>query len=704
MFDLDYLTNSMNYEPISLENQANKSASPIEANHSACTQANDDQGANLEEIDLHDEHFILPIWSAYLTTVKSSRDKIPKTYNFKKYEKPASQVEQIFQEELEKLKRQEKEANDATRKEATHENQNANTNSTNLLNAVSTPISTVGPSRALNDVEPSYPDDPLMPHLEDIFASPSEGIFTDSSFDDEGVTRSKVHKNSESHALWNPKRFLKHWKMKVGLILCKRNCCSSRYRRIEAIRIFLAFASYIGFIVYQMNVKSTFLYGTIDEEGYVTQPSGFVYPKFPNKDKYVVEILKKFDFLSVKTASTPIETQKPIVKDKEAADVDIHLYRSMIGSLMYMTASRPDIMFAVCACSRFQVTSKTSYLQAVKRIFRYLKGQPKLGLWYPKVTTFDLEAYSDSDYAGVNLDRKSTTRDAYEKKLIQVLKIHTDDNVADLLTKAFDVRSKELASPKQTTLSKDESNMLIVDSLLKTIWSSMHHVIAIKHWLFQSKRLLLKVNVASLKLQLLRTMASAIICLATNQKFNFSRYILLSLVKNIEAGVPFYVFLRELVLVFFGVITPLFENMLVLAAEEVGQAQDDVSIPTEPSTSKPYKKHNPRNSNQKHLSLKFQELMDLCTKLSNKVLDLESEVIDIKSYFTDKIEKLEERVHKLEEENRILQETSFKSAKIDTVSLKKSNKNVIGPKNVIDLLVNVSFVMNRLVGVNGLRL
>ncbi|GKG35129.1 hypothetical protein Tco_0440283, partial [Tanacetum coccineum] len=73
---------------------------------------------------------------------------------------------------------------------------------------------------------------------------------------------------------------------------------------------------------------------------------------FISQDKYDVEILKKFDFAIVKTASTPIETQKPLVKDEEAADVDVHLYRSMIGSLMYLTASRPDIMYAVCACSR----------------------------------------------------------------------------------------------------------------------------------------------------------------------------------------------------------------------------------------------------------------------------------------------------------------------------------------------------------------
>ncbi|GKD42713.1 putative ribonuclease H-like domain-containing protein [Tanacetum coccineum] len=130
---------------------------------------------------------------------------------------------------------------------------------------------------------------------------------------------------------------------------------------------------------------------------------------FISQDKYVADMLKKFDLASVKTAITPMETKMALTKDEEADDVDVHLYRSMIGSLMYLTASRPDIMFAVCACSRFQVTPKTSHLNAVKRIFKYLKGKPNLGLWYPRESPFDLEAYSDSDYAGANLDRKSTT-------------------------------------------------------------------------------------------------------------------------------------------------------------------------------------------------------------------------------------------------------------------------------------------------------
>ncbi|GJU30009.1 hypothetical protein Tco_1173598 [Tanacetum coccineum] len=81
----------------------------------------------------------------------------------------------------------------------------------------------------------------------------------------------------------------------------------------------------------------------------------------------------------------------------------------MIGLLVYLTFSRPDIMLVVCACARYQVDPKVSHLHAVKRIFRYLKGQPKLGLWYPKDSPFDLVAYTDSDYAGASLDKKSTT-------------------------------------------------------------------------------------------------------------------------------------------------------------------------------------------------------------------------------------------------------------------------------------------------------
>ncbi|GKC16859.1 uncharacterized mitochondrial protein-like protein, partial [Tanacetum coccineum] len=111
----------------------------------------------------------------------------------------------------------------------------------------------------------------------------------------------------------------------------------------------------------------------------------------------------------VKSASTPVDLEKPLVKDGDADDIDVHLYRFIIGSLMYLIASRPNIMFVVCACTRFQVTPKTSHLLAVKRIIRYLKGKPTLGLWYSRDSLFELVAYTDSDYAGATQDRKSTT-------------------------------------------------------------------------------------------------------------------------------------------------------------------------------------------------------------------------------------------------------------------------------------------------------
>nr|GEU49329.1 putative ribonuclease H-like domain-containing protein [Tanacetum cinerariifolium] len=196
--------------------------------------------------------------------------------------------------------------------------------------------------------------------------------------------------------------------------------------RIEAIRLFLAYASFMGFTVYQMDVKSAFLYGTIDEEVYVMQPPRCQDPEFPAR-VYKVEKAIEFEaFMHEKFQMSAmgelnfflgLQTYRRRMtffsfkarKDRTGKDVDLYLYRSMIGSLMYLTTSRPDIMFAVCAYARHQVTPKEWHLHAVKRIFRYLKGHHKLRLWYPKESPFDLVAYSYSDYGGATQDRKSTT-------------------------------------------------------------------------------------------------------------------------------------------------------------------------------------------------------------------------------------------------------------------------------------------------------
>nr|GEU29731.1 hypothetical protein [Tanacetum cinerariifolium] len=136
--------------------------------------------------------------------------------------------------------------------------------------------------------------------------------------------------------------------------------------RIEAIRLFLDYASFKDFMVYQMDVKSDFLYGKIKEEVYVCEPSGFEDPDFPDRVYKIEKALSK-------KSSTPIETYKPLRKDEDGEKVNVHMYRSMISSLMYLASSRPDIMFAVCACARYQVNPKVSHLHAVKMIFRFVQ-------------------------------------------------------------------------------------------------------------------------------------------------------------------------------------------------------------------------------------------------------------------------------------------------------------------------------------------
>ncbi|GKC41798.1 putative ribonuclease H-like domain-containing protein [Tanacetum coccineum] len=367
--------------------------------------------------------------------------------------------------------------------------------------------------------------------------------------------------------------------------------------RIEAIRLFLAYASFMDFTVYQMDVKSAFLYGTIEEEVYVSQPPGFVDPEFPDKvykvekalyglhqaprawyetlftyllengfrkgtidktlfikkikndillvqvyvddiifgstkkslstefeqlmhkrfqmssigeltfflglqveqrkddiflsqDKYVYDILNKFGFSSVKTASTPIERHKPLSKDVDGTDVDVHLYRSMIGSLMYLTSSRPDIMFAVRACSRFQVQPKASHMHEVKIIIRYLKGAsldrksttggcPFLGSrlisWQCKKQIIMANSITEAEYIAASNCCRQLIEALFEERIYGTMCIIVADYTSWILRMAcknFQVMKmdkKELAIPRQTTTGKEFSNPLMAGSLPKTI-------------------------------------------------------------------------------------------------------------------------------------------------------------------------------------------------------------------------------------------
>ncbi|GKA96700.1 retrovirus-related pol polyprotein from transposon TNT 1-94 [Tanacetum coccineum] len=286
--------------------------------------------------------------------------------------------------------------------------------------------------------------------------------------------------------------------------------------RLEAIRIFLAFAAHMNMVIYQMDVKTAFLNGNLREEVYVSQPDGFVDPDKPNyvyklkkalyglkqaprawydmlssflisndfskgsvdptlfirregndlilvqiyvddiifaastpelcdlfakimcskfkmsmmgkisfflglqisqsprgifinQSKYALESLKKYGFESCDPVDTPMVEKSKLDEDKEGKAVDPSHYRGMIGTLLYLTASRPDLQFAICMCARYQARPTEKHLNAVKRIFRYLKGTVHRGLWYPKDSSFALTAFADADHAGCQDTRRSTS-------------------------------------------------------------------------------------------------------------------------------------------------------------------------------------------------------------------------------------------------------------------------------------------------------
>ncbi|GJZ58785.1 putative ribonuclease H-like domain-containing protein [Tanacetum coccineum] len=492
LFDIDALTKSMNYKPVVAGNQSNGNAG---------TKACDDTSkASMETVSGKD-YILLPLWTADPPFSQSSKSSPDAGF------KPSGDDEKKVTEEPGK------EGRDPSKEdERDDQEKDASVNSTNNVNAVSTDeVNVVGRNASIE-----LPDDPNMPALEDIiYSDDDEDVGAEADMNNldafmpvSSIPTTRVHKdhpveqiigdlNSAPQTRRMTKNLEEHGRTQKEL--------PNRKRAIGTRWVFMNKKDERGIVIKnkarlvaqgytqeegidydeKMVVKSDFLYGKIKEEVYVCQPSGFEDLDFPDReqwvlrdgtldknrlsdgtkgnnsllvqvqDKYVIEILKKFGFTDVKTASTPIETQKLLLKDEDGEKVDVYLYRSMIGSLMY------------------------------------LKGQPKLGLWYLKDSPFDLVAYSNSDYTGANLDSKSTTRgcqflgsrliswqckkqtvvanstteaeyvaasscygqvlwiqnqlldygDCNEKKLIQMVKIHTDKNVSDLLIKAFDVKT-----------------------------------------------------------------------------------------------------------------------------------------------------------------------------------------------------------------------------------------------------------------------
>nr|GEW45394.1 hypothetical protein [Tanacetum cinerariifolium] len=176
--------------------------------------------------------------------------------------------------------------------------------------------------------------------------------------------------------------------------------------RMEAIRIFLAYAAHKSFTVFQMDVKTAFFHGSLKEDVFVCEPKGTIDPtlfirRFDDDilvSNYVLEILKKYGMESCDPVGTPMEIKDKLDLDQNGTLVDATKCRSMIGALMYLTSSRPDTVHATCLCARYHAKPTKKHLKEVKRIFHYLWGTVNTGLWYTKDSGFELTKFSDADY------------------------------------------------------------------------------------------------------------------------------------------------------------------------------------------------------------------------------------------------------------------------------------------------------------------
>nr|GEX34482.1 uncharacterized mitochondrial protein AtMg00810-like [Tanacetum cinerariifolium] len=532
-----------------------------------------------------------------------------------------------------------------------NQEKDANVNNTNNINIVSLTDNVAGIKDNAVDKNIVYgcADDPNMPNLEEIVYSDNDedvGAETDITNLDTHIPVSPIpttiiHKDhpaeqiiGDIHSTPQTRRMTKS--------------VTDHVTRIEAIRLFLAYASFKDFVVYQIDVKSKFMYGKSEEE-----------------------------------------TSKPLIKDENAEDVDVHLYRSMIGSLMHLTSSRPDII--------------------------YLKGQPKLGLWYPKHSPFVLEAYTDSDYAGASLDRKSTIGGCqflrsrlilWQCKKQTVVSNSTTEaeyvaasnccrqantyyyqlkvNAArHKLTTAVDINAtataKNINGEAHIHAKVDGKKVIIFEATIRRDlkFKDKGGVDCLSNEIIFEQLPLMSAKATAWN-EFSSTMASAIICLAINQKFNFSENIFDNMVKHLDSETKFLMYprfvqvfldkqvegmskhkaiyvipshtkkvfsnIRRIGKDFFGRDTPLFPTMLLSAQEEElgeDEALDEENVPAQ-SNDPPLSRVNTLGSGEDRLTLK--ELMEIYTNLQQRVIDLEN----TKTAQAQEISSLIKRVKRLE--------------------------------------------------------
>nr|GEU33300.1 putative ribonuclease H-like domain-containing protein [Tanacetum cinerariifolium] len=559
----------------------------------------------------------------------------------------------------------------------------------NTLNNTNT-FSVVGPSNTT--VSPTYgksssidasqlPDDPDMPELDDITYSDDEDVVgveadfnnLESSIPVSPILTTRIHKDHPVSQI-------------IG------DMSSTTQTR--------TYASFMGFMVYQMDVKSVFLYGTIKEEVYVCQPPGFQDPDHPDKVYKVVkplyglhqaprawyktlatyllengfqraEILRKFGLTEGKSASTPNDIEKPLLKDPDGEDVDVHTYRSMIGSLMYLTSSRPDIMFAVCTC-----TDDVTRLQAL-------------------------------------VDRKKIV--ITEAAIRDVLRLDDAEGVDCLPNEDIFAELAHMGYEKPST------KLTFYKAFFSSHWKFLIHTILQS---MCAKRTLWN--------EFSSAMASAVIYLSTGRRFNFSKYIFESLVRNVDSTSKFYMYPRFIQLLiknqlgdlstyttkytspaltqkvftnmrrvgkgFLGVETPLFEGMLVAyVIKEEGDAEEQVQdvvndyvaqgadnvvqgdYAHEPSIPSPTLPTPPPQQSQ-DLPSTSQEALDACVALTKRVEHLKYDKVAQSLEIT----KLKRRVKKLEKGNRV------KVLKLRSTTISAAEPQVPAAVITTDALVKVA--------------